>query len=506
MKGRYNPLLTITFVCSVLTTAPAAERAALNGEVKTTINTQAVTRETLSLSFAPVFKKVAPSVVTITSTKTVKEQMMRNPLFQDPFFRRFFDFEDEEEGGGEQPRRRPRSRQEESLGSGVIVSADGYIISNSHVVEGADEIKVVLSDQREYSAEVVGTDPPTDISVLKIKGTNLPAMTMTDSDQLQVGDVVLAVGNPFGVGQTLTMGIVSAVGRGGFGIVDYEDFIQTDASINPGNSGGALVDSNGRLVGVPTAILSRTGGNLGIGFAVPINMARAVMNRISTEGRVVRGYLGVYVQPLDPDLQKAFDLPERTGALIGGVLPRSPAAEAGIQEGDVIVEMNGKKVTEARQLRLMIAQTAPDTKITFKLLRDGKERTVAARLDELKTEQMAQAGERPTPTGRKPETSLGMQVGDLDSRVRRQFEVPGEVSGAMVMSVDPDSAAASAGIRPGDVILEANRQKVDDAAEFAALTRKLKGNVLLRVWSGGGSRYVVIEPEAEEEKPTKPRR
>ena len=460
--------------------------------IRVIIKPEALTTETLSLSFAPVFKKVAPSVVTVTSTRTVREPA--SPMMRDPFFRRFFDFGEEEESA--RPRGRPR--QEEGLGSGVIVSPDGYILSNAHVVEGADEIKVVLSDRGEYTAKVIGTDPPTDISVLKIDGTNLPAVTMTDSDKLNVGDIVLAVGNPFGVGQTVTMGIVSAIGRGGFGIVDYEDFIQTDASINPGNSGGALVDSAGRLVGVPTAILSRTGGNLGIGFAIPINMARAVMERVIQEGRVIRGYLGVYVQPLSPDLQRAFNLPDRLGALVGGVLEGSPAARAGLQEGDVIIEMDGKKINEARQLRLMIAQTPPDKEVKFKLLRDGRERTVAATLGELKSEQLAESQERPRQQSRKSQTSLGVEVDDVDARMRRQLDLAPDARGAVVTSIDPDSPAAEAELRPGDVILEVNRQKVRSAQDFVEQTRKAQNSVLLRVWSNGGSRYVVVETPRRE--------
>jgi len=483
--------IIVSCVCISLGLQAAAagqQPAETRDPIRVIIKPEALTTETLSLSFAPVFKKVAPSVVTVTSTRTVREPA--SPLTRDPFLRRFFDF-DEEEGQG---RQRGRPRQEEGLGSGVIVSPDGYILSNAHVVEDADEIKVMLADRGEYTAKVIGTDPPTDISVLKIDGTNLPAVTMTDSDKLNVGDIVLAVGNPFGVGQTLTMGIVSAIGRGGFGIVDYEDFIQTDASINPGNSGGALVDSAGRLVGVPTAILSRTGGNLGIGFAIPINMARAVMERVIQEGRVVRGYLGVYVQPLSPDLQKAFKLPDRMGALVGGVLEDSPAAKAGLQEGDVIIEMDGKKIVEARQLRLLIAQSPPSRQVKFKLLRDGRERTVTATLGELKSDQLAQNEERPRQESRKPQSALGIQVEDLNSRARRQLELGPEIRGAVVASIDPDSPAANAELRPGDVILEVNRQKIRNAQDFVEQTRNAQDRVLLRVWSGGGSRYVVVEP------------
>ncbi len=334
-------------------------------------------RETkLATSFAPIIKKVAPTVVNVYSTKLVKEGPRMIPFLDDPLFRRFFgdDFGDDSRDG-----RRPRAREEQSLGSGVIISEDGYILTNNHVVDGADEIKAVLADgKKEFEAKVVGTDPQPDVAVLKVQGRSLPAITVADSDQLEVGDVVIAIGNPFGVGQTVTMGIVSATGRGVgiLGRAGYEDFIQTDASINPGNSGGALVDAEGRLVGLNTAILSRSGGSQGVGFAVPANLARFVMDRIVKDGKVVRGQLGVWIQPVTPELAKEFNLPaDQSGALISQVLPKSPAEEAGLKEGDVVIEFNGKKVTDSRQLRLMVAQCPPKTKVTLRVLRDGKEKS-----------------------------------------------------------------------------------------------------------------------------------
>src|SRR6185369_1436144 len=399
-----------------------------------------------ALSFANAVKKVAPSVVSIYSTKRARENP-HNPLLNDPFFRRFFGMEDE----GEPTNRRPRLRQEQSLGSGVIVSADGYILSNCHVIEGADEVKVGLPDgQGDVLGKVVGLDPATDIAVLKVPATDLTPITMTDSDNVQVGDVVLAVGDPFGVGQTVTMGIVSALGRGGFGVVDYEDFIQTDASINPGNSGGPLVDTEGRLVGINTFILSGSGGSMGIGFAVPINMARYVMERINQEGRVVRGYLGVYVQPVTRELAKAFNLADQSGALLGGVSPGTPAGRAGLKEGDVIVEFNGKKVADSRHLRLMVAETRPNTKANVKLLREGKEVVTSVTIGELPPEHAAAPGPRgrgATPKG--DALSLeGVEVGDLDGRIRQQFGIPSDVVGALVMNVDPGTPAFDAGLRP----------------------------------------------------------
>ncbi len=437
-------------------------------------------------SFAPVVKRVAPSVVNIYTTKTIR-QNAPVPLLMDPFFRQFF-------GGPFQ--NIPKERRERALGSGVIVSSDGYILTNNHVVENADEIKVSLADDKTiYDAEVIGTDPQTDIAVIKIDAKNLPAITLADSDQVEVGDVVLAIGNPFGVGQTVTSGIVSAKGRGGMGIVDYEDFIQTDASINPGNSGGALVDVKGRLVGINTAILSRTGGNNGVGFAVPVNLARYIMERLITDGEVTRGYLGVYIQAVTPELAKEFDLKEDTGALVSQVTPDSPADEAGFKEGDVIVEMDGKPVKDSRHLRLMVAQTRPGTKVTFKIIRDGKSRTLTAKLDKLDEAGLAKAGERGLRRwSGKSDLLDGVEVADLTTRLRQQFDIPRNLrEGALVVNVEPGSAAAAAGLRPGDVILSINRRPVADADEAIRLSNEAKGNrMLLRVWSQGGVHYLVI--------------
>ncbi|MCX7824806.1 MAG: DegQ family serine endoprotease [Verrucomicrobiae bacterium] len=444
-----------------------------------------------TFTFGPVIKKVTPSVVNIYTAKTVRENLRLAPFFDDPFFRDFFGLP-----FGQQDV--PRERREQALGSGVIVTEDGYILTNNHVVEGADEIKVALADEKTtYSAKVIGTDPQTDIAVIKVEAKNLPAITVTDSDHLAVGDVVLAIGNPFGVGQTVTMGIVSAKGRGGMGIVDYEDFIQTDASINPGNSGGALVDAAGRLVGINTAILSRTGGNLGVGFAVPINLARYVMERIIADGKVTRGYLGVMIQPVTADLAKEFKLSDHGGALIAEVTKDSPADKAGLKVGDVVIEFNGKKVTDSRHLRLMVAQTIPDTKVPLKVIRDAKEQTFTVKLAELPSEKgLAKAGGRSggLRRGAQADPLDGVAVEDLDARSRREFDIPSHVRGALVTDVDPASPAAAAGLREGDVILEINRQPVNNADEAVHLSERIRGDrVLLRIWSRGGSRYVIVE-------------
>lgn len=472
--------------------SPLMTRAMAASAPKVTVNEAPLSPSVkAATSLAPMVKKAAPSVVNIYTTKRVKEPVMVMPFFDDPIFRRFFG----DPWGGE---RLPRERREQSLGSGVIVTEDGYILTNNHVVDGADEIKVALADEKTVlNAKVVGKDPQTDIAVLKVENGKLPAITLGDSDKVEVGDLVLAIGNPFGVGQTVTAGIVSAKGRGGMGIVDYEDFIQTDASINPGNSGGALVDAEGRLVGINTAILSRSGGNQGVGFAVPINLARYVMDRLVTDGKVTRGYLGVLIQPVTEALAKEFHLKEAQGALVGEVTPKSPAAEAGLKEGDVIIEFNGKKVTDSRHLRLMVAQTAPGSKVTLKIVRDGKEQTLSAKLGELPAEGLARSGGWSWPGRRGGGEALrGVDLGNPDARTRRQFDLPLEVRGAVVLSVAPDSPAAGV-LQPGDVIVEINRQSVANADEAFEAAQKARGQrLLLRVWRDGVMRFVVLESPA----------
>jgi serine protease Do len=408
-------------------------------------------------------------------------------------FRRFFDLPGEDP----QPGRGAPSRIEQSLGSGVIVSENGFILTNNHVVDGADEIKVILPDGRtEYAARVIGRDPQTDVAVLKIEATGLPAATLADSDGIEVGDVVLAIGNPFGVGQTVTQGIVSATGRGGFGIVRYEDFIQTDASINRGNSGGALLDAEGRLIGINTFIMSGTGGNVGLGFAIPINMARNVMDLLVREGRVTRGYLGVQLEPeLTADLAKALNLPDRNGALITSVEEDTPAARADLQPGDVIIEFNQRRVQDRRHLQLMVSQTLPATETQLKVIRDGKEITLSITLGEFPSEL---AGADPV-TPPDEDTLWGVEVQNLTPELRRQFSVPQGVQGALVLNVDPESAAYQGGLRPGQVILEINRRPVTNAADAVRLGRGARGEtVLFRIWSNAGSRYLVITPEGDD--------
>ncbi|MCX6926132.1 MAG: DegQ family serine endoprotease [Verrucomicrobia bacterium] len=485
-QSRFTMRTAVLSALSVLIALQAAPLAkASSGAAKTNAAPRLSIQETpisrdlrAATSVAPVVKKVAPSVVNIYSTVTVREQP--NPL------RRFFG----EQFGGQAE---PRTRKEQGLGSGVIVSSDGYILTASHVVDGADKVKVGLaSGEKEFDAKIVGTDPATDTAVLKVDGKNLPAVTLADSDKLEVGDVVLAIGNPFGVGQTVTMGIISALGRGGFGINNYENFIQTDAAINLGNSGGPLVDAEGRLVGINTWIISRTGGSQGLGFAVPINMARYAMERLISDGKVTRGYLGLILQPdMTLELAKQFNLPNMNGALVTTVEPDSPAGKAGVKEADFITEFNGQKIKDMRQFRLLVSQTTPGKKVTLKVLREGKEKTLTATLGEMPKEGLARSGQgQPGERGESKTDALeGVEVTDLDAQARREADVPSSIRGVLVANVDQNSNAADAGLRPGDVITEINRQPVRTAEEAVASSEKAKGDrILLRVWRGGEGR------------------
>ena len=332
--------------------------------------------------YSALVKRVLPAVVNISSTKVVKQTAQQMPQGLDPFFRQFFG----DDSG--QKFNVPQERREKALGSGVIVSPEGYILTNNHVVDGAKEVTVNLHDKREMKARVIGTDPKTDIAVIKIDGSNFPALTLADSSKVEVGDVVLAIGNPFGVGQTVTAGIVSATGRGGLGIEQMEDFIQTDAPINPGNSGGALVDDEGHLIGINTAIIAgNSGGNQGIGFAVPINMARHDMDQILAHGKVEHGYLGILPQDVTPALAKSFSTDNTNGALVGQVTPNSPAAKAGLKEGDIITAINGQPVTDANQLRSKIGMMDPNTTARLNVMRSGKMQDIAVTLGEFPSDE-----------------------------------------------------------------------------------------------------------------------
>jgi len=443
------------------------------------------------LTMAPAAKAAMPSVVKISSSKVVKQSAGQLPEGLDPF-RQFFgnQFGNQfGEGEGRAPRA-PRSHREGGLGSGVIISPDGYILTNNHVVDGATDVRVTMPDRREYKATVIGTDAKTDIALIKIDASNLPAITIGNSAKLQIGDEVLAIGNPYGVGQTVTMGIVSATGRTGLGIEEYEDFIQTDASINPGNSGGALVNDRGELIGINTAILSgNSGGNQGIGFAVPVNLARQVMDQIENHGHVTRSYLGVTVQEVNPAIAKALGLNGPEGALVSNVAPDSPAAKAGLQAGDVILGINGASIAESNQLRMQVSMMNPNQSVKLKIFRNGQTREVAVQISEMPGEKVAKAA---TENANTDASLQGVSVENLDAQTARQLGLPASTKGVVVTEVDPASQAASAGLKEGDVIQEVNRQPVANSDDFAHAVKKSNGESLLLVNRGGDKLFVAV--------------
>jgi serine protease Do len=490
-------LILVTAALALLTPLRAEETPALK------VDPAPVSRQAgVITSFAPVVEKVAPSVVQIATTKEVKPG--RNPMFNDPFYRHLFGIPDEDEGQApDQPRQqRPRNRrgipQKEALGlgSGVIVSAEGHILTNNHVVEGADDILVTLpGDKKEYKAKKIGTDPGTDLAVLKIEnGKSHPAITFGDSDKLRVGDFTIAVGNPFGLTQSVTMGIVSSLGRNDMGIVAYENFIQTDASINPGNSGGALVDIDGRLIGINTAIFSRTGTSAGIGFAVPANLARQIMDSLVKTGKVVRGFLGVKPDAITEDLARKLKFQGTDGALIATVEEKSPAEKAGIEPGDVITEINGHKILGPSELRMTVSNLSPGTNVKLKYVRDGQEKVTDAVLSELQNKRIASADvEKPESTD--PDVLDGVTVADLDAEARRKYGIPENINGVVVTGMEPDSACADAGVRVGDVIQEIERKKVKDANAAVEMSEQLKKEkeVMLRISTKGVSRFIIVK-------------
>jgi serine protease Do len=431
-----------------------------------------------NVTFTQVAKMARPAVVNIsTVVKAESRTPLRSPFFDDPFFRRFFGEEFERRF---QPEESPR---QQATGSGVIVSRDGYIITNNHVVEQGDEIQVTLSDKRNFTAEIVGTDPKTDLALLKIGADNLPVIPWGDSDKLEVGEMVLAIGNPFGLSQTVTMGIVSAVGRANVGIVDYEDFIQTDAAINPGNSGGALVNLRGELIGINTAIFTRSGGYMGIGFAIPSNMAKFIQASLTEHGKVIRGWLGVSIQDLTADLQEQFDAPDQKGVLVSDVVEDSPAEEGGLKRGDIIRQYDSYEVKDSRHLRSLVAETRPNASVTIQVLRDGDEQQVKVRIAEMPKDLEAFAS---SDEARGKHALTGITVKPFPS---------GE-KGVEVTEVKPGSAASRAGIREGDIIREINRQVVRDLDDFQRLTRKLDADdrVLLLLQRGRTTIFLSIMP------------
>ena len=446
--------------------------------------------QSLQDAFVRVAQSVKPAVVNIATTQRPRPQPGRRtpqvpPFFRGPF-RDFFGEDFFERFFGDQPQRERRS-----LGSGVIVDKRGYILTNNHVIEQADAIEVRLSDKRKFSATVIGKDPKTDLAVIKIDATgDLPAAKLGDSDQIRIGEWAIAIGNPFGLDQTVTVGVISAVGRSDVGIATYEDFIQTDASINPGNSGGPLLNLNGEVVGINTAIVA-TGQ--GIGFAIPINMARQITDRLIAQGKVVRGWLGVGIQELTEELATQFGVKPEDGVLVGNVMKDGPAERGGLKTGDIIVEFNGTKIGNVRQLQREVAQAAVGSTAQVKVLREGRPVTVTIVLGEQPTELAA----GPVPSPEEAAERFGFTIQDLTPELREQLKLD-NVEGVMVSSVDEAGPAARAGIRPGDLITEANRQSVKSARDLNRVLSQVRqgSNLLLLIRRNGNSRFVVLAPKS----------
>lgn len=434
-----------------------------------------------SRAFSDIVSEVSPAVVNISSTKVFRKDAY--PFSDDPFFDLFRPFHDLDQ----------KKWKEQNLGSGVIISEDGYIITNSHVVEKSEEIRVTLYDKKSFKGKVIGSDPKTDIAVIKIPARGLPYVRWGNSDSLKVGEFVLAIGNPYGLSHTVTMGIISAVGRANVGIADYEDFIQTDAAINPGNSGGPLVNIRGELIGINTAIFSRSGGYQGIGFAVPSNMARLVAEQLIRQGKIVRGWLGVMIQEVTPEIAQKFGLKEPQGALVSDITKGSPAEKAGIMRGDIIVEYDGKMISSVSNLRNSVAQTKIGSKIGIKIIRNGKEFNLNVIIAELPKE-MATISEEPEGNIQRNAFS-GLTVYDLTKEIALQLGLNSGERGVVVIRVEPGSPADEAGLRKGDVIQEIDKKKINNMEDFRKITSLVgskEETILLYINRGGKRIYLTL--------------
>jgi serine protease Do len=426
---------------------------------------------------AEIVEAVRPTVVNISTKRTIKVQENASPLLEDPFFRQFF---------GDRLRT-PKERKTASLGSGVIVASDGYILTSNHVIQGAEEIKVTLYDKREYKGKIVAGDAMTDIGVIKIEADHLAAIKWGDSGKLRVGEKVFAIGSPYGLSQTVTMGIVSAVGRANVGIADYEDFIQSDAAINPGNSGGAMVNVRGELVGINTAIFSTSGGYQGIGFAVPTNMAKSVMDSLISKGKVIRGWLGVTIQSLTPELVKQLDLKEEKGVLVGDVVEGSPAETAGLLRGDVIILFDGRKIEDPNQLRNMVANIEPGKDVETHIVRENKTEIKKVTIGEVPSVLQKSA------KAEYDNLLKGVIAQELTPEFYSKLNLPAKLKGVVVTDIDQESAAAAILIQ-GDVIQEINKQRITGMKEYERVVSMIKPgkDILLVIYRGGSSIFLTL--------------
>jgi len=444
-------------------------------------------------AFSSVVKKAGPAVVHVGVEKATTNKnagQFPSDLFNDPFFERFFGPQFRHPRTN--PKQEKRSFKQQAAGSGFIIAADGYILTNNHVVEDADKITVRLADKREFPAKVVGTDPQSDVAILKIDGRDLPILALGNSDSLEVGEWVIAIGSPFELSQTVTVGVVSAKGRNRMGITDYENFIQTDAAINPGNSGGPLLNIRGEAVGMNTAIFSRSRGCMGIGFAIPINMAKSIEQQLRKGGKVTRGWLGILIQDINDDLAKSFGLKDTSGALISEVTEGSPAQKSGLLQGDIVTAINGTPVTDVADLRNKIAMTPPHTDLTLRILRDGKEQDQAVSVGEQPGDLAAIAKKMNGTTL----SEMGLSLQDLTDEMAEQFGYS-KKQGVLIADIEPDSPAAQVGLQAGQLVEEVNRIRVQNLKELQQALKKSTNpkQVLLRVRSGERSQYVVLQAE-----------
>lgn len=433
-------------------------------------------------SFNSSIEQAKKAVVNISTQKNVSNQLPNHPMFNDPFFQQFF---------GDIYGQIPKERIERSLGSGVIISSDGYIITNNHVIDEADKVLVSLSDSsKEYTAKVIGTDARSDLAVIKIEANNLSPISFADSSQVLIGDVVFAIGNPFGVGESITQGIVSALNKSGIGINDYENFIQTDASINPGNSGGALVDSRGALIGINTAILSRTGGNHGIGFAIPSDMTKKIAKELIEKGSIKRGFLGVGIQDVSEDLKESYG--DKNGAVIISLEPQSPAAKSGLMVWDLITHVNGKKISSAAELKNLIGMLSPNDKVVVKFIRDKQERVAQITLAELKDSKTRDTQN----SSNTPNSSMleGLSVEELTPVLRQRYRIPSNIDGVVVSKVEPNSKAKNAGFEVGDIIAQVENIAIKKPADLNNAFARLKDkNKRILIYSGNGTKTILIK-------------